>query len=158
VLEVNAPVDCVPLVASLPLHPPEAVHEVALLAVQLKLVLPPLDTLVEPALKLTVGAEAVTVTVADWVALPPAPVQVSMYLVVVVRDVVFAEPVVVSVPDQPPEAAQEVALLELQLKVDELLLFTVLGLALKATVGAAAVTVTVEDCAALPPVPVQVNV
>jgi hypothetical protein len=92
------------------------------------------------------------------VALPPAPVQVSMYLVVVVRDAVLAEPVVVSVPDQPPEAAQEVALLELQFKVDDPSLFTVLGLALKATVGAAAVTVTVEDCAALPPVPVQVNV
>jgi hypothetical protein len=33
----------------------------------------------------------------------------------------------------------------------------VLGLALKATVGAGAVTETVADCVALPPVPVQVR-
>jgi hypothetical protein len=62
------------------------------------------------------------------------------------------------VPDQPPEAVHEVALVELQVKVEALPLFTVLGLALKLTVGAAAVTVTVADCAAVPPVPVQVSV
>lgn len=33
-----------------------------------------------------------------------------------------------------------------------------LGLALRLTVGAGEVTVTVEDCAALPPAPVQVRV
>ena len=33
-----------------------------------------------------------------------------------------------------------------------------LGLALKLTVGAGALTETVADCAALPPVPVQVRV
>jgi hypothetical protein len=37
-------------------------------------------------------------------------------------------------------------------------LVTVLGLALRMTVGGGEVTVTVADCAALPPVPVQVNV
>jgi hypothetical protein len=37
-------------------------------------------------------------------------------------------------------------------------LVTVLGLAVKLTVGAGEVTETVADCVALPPVPVQVNV
>jgi hypothetical protein len=56
VLVLSAPVDCVPLVASAPDQPPEAVHELALLAVQVRLVPPPLVTLVALALKLTVGA------------------------------------------------------------------------------------------------------
>jgi hypothetical protein len=62
------------------------------------------------------------------------------------------------VPDQPPEAVHAVALVELQLTVEALPLFTVLGLAARVTVGAAVVTVTVADCVALPPVPVQVSV
>jgi hypothetical protein len=65
---------------------------------------------------------------------------------------------VASAPLQPPDAAQEVALVEDQAKVEVAPLATVLGLALKATVGAAEVTVTVADCAALPPAPVQVRV
>jgi hypothetical protein len=49
-------------------------------------------------------------------------------------------------------------LVELQVKVDALPLFTLLGLVLKLTVGAVAETVTVADCDALPPAPVQVRV
>ena len=71
--------DCEPLVALVPDQPPEAVHEVAFVVDQLKVELPPLATVLGLAARLTVGAEAaeVTETVADWVALPPAPVQVS---------------------------------------------------------------------------------
>jgi len=65
---------------------------------------------------------------------------------------------VVSLPDQAPEALQDVALVETQDNVELLPLATVLGLALKVTVGAGEVTVTVADCAALPPAPVQVSV
>jgi len=61
-------------------------------------------------------------------------------------------------PVQPPEAAQEVAFVDVQLKVEVAPLATVLGLALSVTVGAGVVTVTVADCAALPPLPVQVRV
>jgi hypothetical protein len=61
------------------------------------------------------------------------------------------------VPLQPPEAAQELALVEDQLKVELAPLDTVLGLADKVTVGAGVFTVTVADCAALPPLPVQVR-
>lgn len=62
-----------------------------------------------------------------------------------------------SAPDHAPEAAHEVALLEDQVSVDALPLLMVLGPALKLTV-ALGLTVTVADCAALPPLPVQVNV
>jgi hypothetical protein len=98
------------------------------------------------------------VTVTDCAAEPPAPVQVSVYLVVAASAAVFCEPLVVSAPLQPPEAAQEVALFEDQVNVDVAPLATVLGLALSVTVGAGLVTVTVADCAPLPPGPSQVRV
>ena len=69
--------DWEPLVALLPDQAPDAAQEVALLADQLKVALPPLAIVLGLALKLTVGARALTETVADCVALPPAPVQVS---------------------------------------------------------------------------------
>jgi len=78
VLALSAPVDCDPLVASLPDHPPEALQEVALVEDQLKVALLPFVTVLGAALKVTVGAGAVTETVADWAADPPAPVQVSV--------------------------------------------------------------------------------
>jgi hypothetical protein len=61
------------------------------------------------------------------------------------------------VPDQAPEAVQEVAFVDDQLIVDALPLSTELGFALRATVGTGALTDTVADCAALPPAPVQVR-
>ena len=69
--------DCDPLVASLPDQAPEAVQEVAWAADQLRVELPPLATVLGLAAKVTVGAGEVTVTVADWAALPPLPVQVN---------------------------------------------------------------------------------
>ena len=71
---------------------------------------------------------------------------------------VDTEPLAGSLPDHAPEAVQEVALVEDQVSVAALPLATVLGLALSVRVGAGEVTVTVADCAALPPVPVQVKV
>ena len=62
-------------------------------------------------------------------------------------------------PDQAPEAVHEVALLDDQVRVDALPLLIVLGLALRLTVGEEFVlTAMVADCAALPPLPVQVSV
>lgn len=70
--------DCEPLVALVPDQAPEAVQEVALVADQDTVELPPLVTVLGLAPRLTVGAGAVTEIVADCVALPPpAPVQVS---------------------------------------------------------------------------------
>jgi hypothetical protein len=72
---------------------------------------------------------------------------------------VDCEPVSGIVPDQAPEAVQEVALLDDHVSVDALPLLMVLGLALRFTVAAGfALTLTVADCDALPPAPVQVSV
>jgi hypothetical protein len=71
---------------------------------------------------------------------------------------VDCEPLAVLVPDHAPEAVHEVAFVDDQLNVDPLPLVTVLGPVVKFTIGAGAVTETVADCIALPPVPVQVKV
>ncbi len=62
-------------------------------------------------------------------------------------------------PDQAPLAVQDVALLELQVNVDEPPDWTLVGFAARLTVGGGgAVTVTVALWEALPPGPVQVSV
>jgi len=72
---------------------------------------------------------------------------------------VDCDPEILFAPDQAPEAVQEVALLDDQVRVDALPLLIVLGLALRLTVGEGfALTATVVDCAALPPLPAQVSV
>jgi hypothetical protein len=72
---------------------------------------------------------------------------------------VDCDPVRALAPDHAPDAAQEVALLEDQVRVDALPLPIVLGLALKLTVTVGfALTVTVAVWAAVPPVPVHVRV
>jgi hypothetical protein len=54
-------------------------------------------------------------------------------------------PLTALVPDQAPDAVQEVALVDDQLRLELLPLATVLGLAVRLTVGAGAVTDTVTD-------------
>lgn len=158
-LAVRAPVDCEPLAALVPDHAPEAEQEVALVADQLNVELPPLATVLGLAAKVTVGAGEVTETVAACDALPPVPVQVRPKVELAVRAPVGCEPAAALVPAQAPEAVQEVALVADQVSVELPPLATVLGAALKLTVGAGAVTETVADCEALlPPVPVQVSV
>ncbi len=70
--------DCDPLNGMDPDQAPEAVHEAALADDQVSVALPPLVIALGPTLKLTVGTGALTVTVADWAALPPGPVQVNV--------------------------------------------------------------------------------
>jgi len=75
-----------------------------------------------------------------------------------VSEPVDCEPLMGLLPDQAPEAVHEVALVDDQLKVELAPLATVLGLALRATVAVGVgLTVTVVDCAAVPPVLLQVN-
>ena len=119
----------------------------------------PLLTLAGLALNDTVGAAgAETVTVADCDAEPPAPVQVSVNFVVDVRAGVVCEPAVACEPLQPPEAEQAVALVDDQVNTAVAPLLIVTGFAVRVTAGAAVVTDTVADCAALPPLPLQVSV
>ncbi len=107
-----------PLVATAPLQPPEAVHPpVALAEFQVKLELAPLATVVGVAASVTVGAGSVTTTWADCEAEPPAPVHVSEYIVVEARGEVVKVPLVCRVPLHPPDAVQLFALLAFHFNV-----------------------------------------
>ncbi len=66
-----------PLSALAPDHAPVAMHEVALVLDQLRVVWPPELTVLGLALNVTLGALPGTVTVTVWVALPPIPSQLS---------------------------------------------------------------------------------
>ena len=66
------------MAALAPDHAPDATQDVALVADQVNMELLPLATVLGPADRVTVGAGVVTETVADWVALPPLPVQLRM--------------------------------------------------------------------------------
>jgi hypothetical protein len=75
---VRGPVLCVPLGANVPVQAFEAVHEVALVELQVNVAAPPLGTAPVLVSKLTVGTMA-PVTVTGTVAtllLPPGPLQV----------------------------------------------------------------------------------
>jgi hypothetical protein len=141
----------------LPLQPPDALQEVAFVDDQFNVDSAPLATVLGVAVNVTIGAAEVTVTVADCTALPPAPLQVSVYVAFAVSAPVDRVPFRPWLPDQFPDATHDVAFVDDQLRVDALPLATVLGVAVKVTVGAEAVTVTVADCAAVPPAPVQVR-
>ena len=77
-MALSAPVLALPFVPSLPDQPPEAVQLVALLEDQLSMADPPLLTVAGLALRRTTGAGVETLTVTDWLALPPGPLQVSV--------------------------------------------------------------------------------
>ena len=142
----------------LPDQPPEAEHAVAFLVDQVSVEAWPEVTVLGSALSVTAGANPDTVTVADWVAVPPAPVQVNSYSVVLESAPVDQVPLVAKAPCQPPEAVHAVAFSELQLRVDSPPSATVVGDADSVAAGAAAVTTTSADCEAVPPGPVHVSV
>ena len=88
VLAVSVPVVWLPLGPFAPANvPPVAMHDVALVELHVSVEDPPLAIVGGVAVRLTVGsAPAATVTVAvAAVLVPPAPVQVNEYVVVVVR-------------------------------------------------------------------------
>lgn len=66
-------------------------------------------------------------------------------------------PLVACAPLQPPDAVQAVALALDQVSVAAEPEPTVLGLALKLTVGSGELTVMMTDCEAAPPGPSQIN-
>lgn len=135
VLAVSAPVDCEPEVPFVPDQPPLAVHDVALVADQVTVELPPFAIVLGLLLKLMVGAVCLTETVADCTALPPAPVQDKVYVELAVSAPVDWDPLVAFGPDHPPEAVQAVALVADQVRLLLPLFATLLGLAVKLTVG-----------------------
>jgi hypothetical protein len=155
---VNAPVDCVPLVAFVPSHAPEAAQLLASVDDQVRVELAPFAIVCGVAPIVTVGCGA-TVMVADCETLPPLPVQVSENVLVPVNGPVDCEPLIALAPDHAPEAVQLVALVDDQESAELAPLATICGFAPIVTVGGGGggATVTVADCSTLPPAPVQVS-
>jgi len=108
----------------------------------------------------TAGSSGLTVTVTDWVARPPGPMQVSSYSVVVDRAPVDHVPLSATGPCHPPIvlAWHTSALVEVQVRVELPRLLIVDGEAARVTVGAGCTTTTCFDSSTAPPEPVHVRV
>jgi hypothetical protein len=152
------PVDCEPLTDLLPDQAPEAEHEVAFAADQVTVEALPELTVLGLACSVTSGAEAVTVTVTDWVAEPPGPVQVNSYSVVLVRLPVDQVLLVGTNPCQPPLAVHSVASVAVHVKMELAKLLIVVGEAANVIEGAGSATTACAVCTTEPPSPVQVSV
>ena len=85
---------------------------------------------------MTVGVPGTVTVAVATLLVPPAPVQVNEYEFVAVSAPVPCVPLVALAPLQPPEAAQEVALVELHVSVEVPPLATEVGFAVSVTVGA----------------------
>jgi hypothetical protein len=137
VLVVIALLVVLPLVGCEPDQPPEAVHDVTFALVHESCVVAPLGTLIGVAVRLTVGVgAAVTVTVFESLAVPPGPVQVSVNVVLVVSALLAAPPFVACEPDHPPDAVHDVAFALVQDRFVVEPLATLIGFAVRLTVGA----------------------
>ena len=143
VVTVSAPVDWLPLVAFDPVQPSDAVHAVALVEPQVNSDDVPVPMVVGAPASVTVGA-GITVTVADWAALPPSPAQVSVKLVVADNVPLDSLPLVAFDPVQPSDAVHAVAFVDVQVNVAAVPVPMVVGFADSVTVGTG-ITVTVAD-------------
>jgi hypothetical protein len=160
VFAVNGCVDWLPLVATACTQPPDAVQFAAAGELQVRTLLPPLA--IASGLAINVMAGAPTGLTEIWVLatllVPPMPLQVSEYEVVVVSGPVDWLPLVAIAPDQPPEPVQPLATVELHVNVDVPPFAMLVGIALSATVGSGATATVAETGTLVPPAPLQVNV
>jgi hypothetical protein len=76
VLVASAAVSWLPLVVSVPAHPPEAVQDVAFVEVHVRVLVPPAATACGLAIKVTVAAGATTTVTAAGMLVPSGPLQV----------------------------------------------------------------------------------
>jgi hypothetical protein len=159
VVACSGVVACVPDVATDPDQPPEAEQLVALVELHMRVEEPPGDTVVGLALNVRSGGGAavtVTVTVCPSVL---APVHIKVKLVLEVSGPVDSLPLVAFVPDQPSDASQLVALVELQASVAACPAMIDCGIAFRETVvTGVASTTTVMLWPVVPPAPVQLSV
>jgi hypothetical protein len=160
VLAVSAAVVKLPLVARVPVQPPDAVQLVALVDDHVSFDVPPEDTDAGAAVSVTAGGVVagadVTVMVLGAVFEPPNPVHVSLNVDVAVNALVVALPESAFEPDQPPDAEQLVALVDDHVSFDVPPEETDVGDADSVTVGAGP-TVTVREAVFEPPAPTHVN-
>jgi hypothetical protein len=78
--------------------------------------------------------------------LPPGPAQVKVNVLVAVSGPTFWLPLTALGPDHAPPAVQVVALVDVQVRVEDPFMLTVVGLAVSVTVGrGGGATVTVTD-------------
>ena len=102
----------VPFAVRVPLHAPDAVQEVVLVDDQVIFAVCPNTMLAESTPIVTVGI-AVAVSITVWFAVPPSPLQVSVYASVPVAvGVKLSMPLVAFVPLHAPDAIHDVALVE----------------------------------------------
>lgn len=134
---LNGPVDWESLVAFAPDQAPDAVQAVALLDDQVSIEVLPLATLVGFALNARVGAGALTVTVADRLTVPLVPLQLRLNVLVLVSAPVDWLPDVALVPDHAPDAVQDVASVDDQLRLEAVPALTAAGLAVNTIVWTA---------------------
>lgn len=159
---LSAGVDSLPDIPRLPLQPPDAVHEVALVDVHVSIAVSLTATLVGLAVNDTVGAggggggggEAEIFTVTERPTVPPAPVQSRSKVEVAVSCADCCDPDVALLPAHAPEAAQAVAFWLLQVSVVRAPEATVVGFAENVSVGAGNRLTVTERCV-VPPAPVQ---
>lgn len=141
----------------------EAVHPVTLVVSQVRFVVPPEEMVVGLAVNVSVGGEVVTVTMRDWLTIPPGPEQERLKVVVAFNTMLFWLPFTAGAPFHDPVVGLEVAVQLVTLAVVQVRFVVppavmVVGLALKVNVGAgggAAATVTVLESATVPPEPRQ---
>ena len=74
-----------PLVAFVPLQPPDAVHDVALVELQVSVEVPPLAIEVGFAVSVAVGTGAMVTVAIAAVLVPPVPVHFNVYVVLAVK-------------------------------------------------------------------------
>jgi hypothetical protein len=112
VVTFRAGVTAVPLVLLGPVHPPEAVHELAFVEDHVRVAEAPGLSSTGVAPRDTDGktGAGLTWTVTDLEADPPAPVQFNVKLVVVPRPAIVSVPLTGRAPLHPPEAVHELAL------------------------------------------------
>jgi hypothetical protein len=92
------------------------------------------------------GGNSSTVTVTDWVVLVPAPLQTKINVLVSTSGPTTSVPDVPLVPDHAPDAVHELASVDDQVSVVVPLRLTLIGSAVRETVGdAGGATVTVTD-------------
>lgn len=136
VVAVSAPVLTDPLVARAPLHPPLAVHVVALLLDQVSVAAPPLITVLGATDNVTDGGGLVTTfTAAELDVVPPLPVQLSANVLVVDKAPLLTDPLVARLPVHAPDAVHVDAPTLLHVSVDAFPTLTLVGDALSVTCG-----------------------
>lgn len=151
VVASSGPVDWLPDVAFVPLHPPLAVQDVAAVALHVSVALPPATTLVGTTLNDRVGVGCVTDTLTVFVTLPPSPVHTNVNDLNAFNGPVDSLPDVAFVPVHPPDAVQDVAFVDVQSNVEAPPAITDEGVAVSVNVGCGYVTVTVTLSDAVPP-------